>query len=249
MPGPPVGGAGGHRRGEPGARLGETLARVLLVENVLPLLDLERHYLKRTSCTILTARTGREAIGICRRERPDLVLLDAAMPDIDGLEACRTMKSDPLLRGIPVILAASAGDAGACRDTGCDAVLVKPVTQEAFLETVRRFVALRERQEQRMPASLRVEFSAGAGRYTAYTRDVSSHGLFLKSPRPFSVGTRLHLRVHLPGAVVQVNGEVRRIVEKVPGSHLLPGVGIEFVDASGEMLRLLERFITGRLAG
>ncbi len=241
--------AGGPRRGEPGLRLGETVARILLVDDVLPVLELQRHYLKRTSCTILTARTGREAVAVCRRDRPDLVLLDAVMPDIDGVEACRLLKADPLLRAIPVILAAAADAADACRAAGCDDVMVKPVTQEAFLDKVRRFVALRERQENRIPASLRVEFTAGAGRYTAYTRDISSRGLFLKSPRPFSVGTLLNMLVHLPAGTVAIEGEVRRIVEKVPGSHLLAGLGVVFVHPEPEPARRIDDFIRDRLAG
>jgi CheY-like chemotaxis protein len=237
------------RRGEPGLRLGEIVARVLLVGDVLPVLELQRHYLKRTSCTILTARTGREALAACRRERPDLALMDAAIPDIDGIEACRILKADPLMKAIPVILAAAAGAAEACHAAGCDDVMVKPITQAAFLDTVRRFVALRERQENRIPASLRVEFTAGAGRYTAYTRDISSRGLFLKSPRPFSVGTLLKMLVHLPAGTVTVEGEVRRIVERVPGSHLLPGLGVAFVDPEPEPRRLIDAFIRDRLAG
>ena len=237
-----------RRRGDPGQRLGETLARILIVDDVLPLLDLQRNYLKRTTCTILTAHTGREAIDVCRRERPDLVLLDAAMPDVDGLEACRILKADPLLRGIPLVLAAPPDAAAACRAAGCDDFLLKPVTKEAFLETVRRHVELRERAEERIPASVRVEFSAGAGRYSAYTRDLSINGLFLKSPRPFSVGTRLRLRVHLPGAVLDLTGEVRRVVEKIPGSHLLPGVGVLFIDPAVDAVDAIDRFIAERLA-
>ena len=235
----------------------ERVVRILLVDDVLLFIELQKSYLKRTTCRVLTARTGAQALKICRRDRPDLIVLDEAMPEMDGIEACRHLKADPIVGSVPVVIATTEGRREECLRAGCDDVLIKPFAAPAFLEIIRRFAPLMERQESRTPVSCRVEFSARSGTYAAYTRDLSPHGMFLKSPRPFAAGTRLRLVLHLPerqGAAgrrtrsVELLGEVRRVVRPTPGSSLLPGVGVRFLDTPPEALRVIEEFIAARRA-
>ena len=241
--------AGEHAGGRPpvGEESGR-IARILLVDDVRRLVELMKNYLKRTTCRVLTARNGAEALRSCRKEAPDVVFLDASMPGMDGLEACRALKADPRLRSIPVVIVTTRDRAPECREAGCDDTLAKPVTQDDFLAKVRRFVALRERGEERIPASIRVEFRALAGSYTAYTKDLSAHGAFLKSPRPFAPGTRLTLSVHLSRRQppLSIEGEVRRVVESVGDIHLIPGIGVRFLDVPPEAVLAIEEFIAGR---
>jgi CheY-like chemotaxis protein/Tfp pilus assembly protein PilZ len=248
----------GARASRPGAPDDDRVVRILLVDDVLPFIELLKNYLKRTTCRLLTARTGAQALKLCRQDPPDLVLLDAAMPEMDGASACRFLKADPVLGRIPIVILAPQDRRDDCVRAGCDEVLIKPFESAAFLEVVRRFVPLLERREQRIPVSCRVEFRAKVGSYTAYTRDLSAHGLFLKSPRPFAVGTRLQMVIHLPGRSVErppgtpgplaLEGEVRRVVRPAPGSHLLPGIGIRFLDPPPEVVRAIEEFIAARRA-
>lgn len=207
-----------------------------------------KSYLNRTTCQVQTARHGAEALRLCQKERPDLVFLGAALAEMDGLAVCRAMKSDPALRSIPVVIVAARDRAGECREAGGDDVLLKPVTQEGFLGAVRRFVALREREEERIPISLRVGFRALSGDYVAYTRDLSPNGLFLKSRRPFAPGTEVALAIHLERGrpPIELKGEVRRVAGPRPGTPLLAGIGIRFVDVPPETLRLLQEFIATR---
>jgi len=237
----------------------EGVVRILLVDDVLPFLELQRNYLRRTTCRIVTARTGSQALKLCRQDPPHLVLLDAAMPEMDGISACRFLKADPALKRIPIVIVTTPDRREECERAGCDGVLIKPFESTAFLETVRRFVPLLERLEGRIPVSCRVEFRARVGSYTAYTRDLSGHGLFLKSPRPFAVGTRLQMVLHLPArrggqprekpAPLSVEGEVRRIIRPAPASHLLSGIGVRFVDPDPDVVRVIEEFIAARRAG
>ncbi len=245
----------GLPRQEVSASSGERIVRILLVDDVLPFLELQKAYLKRTTCRVVTARTGAQALQICRQDRPDLVVLDEAMPVMDGIEACRHLKADPVAGAVPVVLLTTEARRADCLRAGCDDVLIKPFDAPAFLETIRRHAPLLERLESRIPVSCRVEFSARTGAYTAYTRDLSPHGLFLKSPRPFALGTRLRLVLHLPGPAgggrrrtrpLEMLGEVRRVVRPAPGSSLLPGVGVRFLEMPPETLRAIEEFIAAR---
>jgi len=119
----------------------DRVVRILLVEDVLPLLELQKSYLKRTTCRVLTARTGSQALKLCRRDPPDLVFLDAAMPDIDGLAACRFLKADPLAGRVPVVLIASPERREECARAGCDGVLIKPFDSSILKEIEKAIMA------------------------------------------------------------------------------------------------------------
>ncbi len=74
------------------------------------------------------------------RPYPDLILLDLKMPGMDGFEVLRRVKSDPLLRRIPVVVLTSSreeGDRALSYDTGANSYLVKPVSFDGFLGVVR----------------------------------------------------------------------------------------------------------------
>src|SRR5256885_2128744 len=90
---------------------------------------------------LIEARDGREALEAARRERPDLVLLDGLMPEVDGFEVCRRLKDDPATRGIRVIMLTgldAAADLDRGRAAGVDDYLTKPFRPAALLATIDR---------------------------------------------------------------------------------------------------------------
>src|SRR3989442_7156916 len=72
--------------------------KILLVDDVRLFLELEKTFLRRVVCEILTASSGEEALEVLRLERPALIVLDDQMPGIGGLEASTRINSDPRLR-------------------------------------------------------------------------------------------------------------------------------------------------------
>lgn len=89
---------------------------------------------------------GESGLDTMRRELPELVITDIAMPGIDGLELIRRVRADPVLRQIPVIAVSAsislAGEA-ACLDAGANAFLPKPIDQPALLERIGALLGLR----------------------------------------------------------------------------------------------------------
>ena len=91
----------------------------------------------------LEAASGRSAMALARSERPDLIMMDLGMPDIDGLEASRRLKADPRSADIPIIALtayAMRGDEERARDAGCDGYLSKPCRPQTIRDAVRRFL-------------------------------------------------------------------------------------------------------------
>lgn len=78
--------------------------RILCIEDEPEMIDLIRLILERRGFEVLGAVGGQEGLDAVRSEKPDLVLLDLMMPDVDGWEVYRQMKADEELKNIPVVV-------------------------------------------------------------------------------------------------------------------------------------------------
>jgi CheY-like chemotaxis protein len=88
----------------------------------------------------ITASNGREGVERALAEKPDLVLLDLMMPEMDGWEAAKTLRSRPETRDIPILAETALfrqPDLNTCLLAGCDDYLVKPFTYEDLEEKLR----------------------------------------------------------------------------------------------------------------
>ena len=75
--------------------------------------------------------------------RPDLILMDIQLPELDGYEATRRIKADPACAGIPIIAVTSyalSGDEAKTRAAGCDGYVAKPFSPRALLAKVRELI-------------------------------------------------------------------------------------------------------------
>lgn len=91
---------------------------------------------------VLEAKNGEEAVRLAQEARPDLVLMDIMMPEMDGLEATKRLRSIPEVESIPILaLTAMAGSKNPALDAGCDDYLTKPVDIPVFLRTIRAWLS------------------------------------------------------------------------------------------------------------
>jgi uncharacterized protein (TIGR02266 family) len=229
------------------------MTRILLVDDVELFLELERTFLKRFGCEILTARTGPEALQKARTRRPDAVLLDVVMPGMSGYEVCRALKDDPGLREVPVLFVAAEPDPDEVARAGGDGCVRKPVTRASLLTALRRHLPLVERASPRAPAALRVRLEDARRQERKLTsKDLSQDGIFLRTEQPLPVGSSvdLHFRLPLPEGPEEVHlrGEVVRQVEADPASYLIPGIGVRFVKPDASARMKMGRFVRERLA-
>jgi CheY-like chemotaxis protein len=91
---------------------------------------------------IIEATDGVQALAHAQAELPDLILMDLALPNMDGWEATRRLKSDPRTRTIPVIALtaiAMRGDEEEARAAGCDDYITKPARPIAIREMVKKY--------------------------------------------------------------------------------------------------------------
>ena len=97
--------------------------------------------LRRAGFKVLEATTGAEALDAVKAS-PDLVLLDVHLPDMDGYEVCRRIKSDPATARIPVLHLAATGDSEAEKGTACgnDGYLVQPLPADELVAAVNALI-------------------------------------------------------------------------------------------------------------
>ena len=115
--------------------------KILAVDDEKHILRLVQINLEKAGYEVVTGSNGREAIEKVRSEKPELVVMDVMMPEMDGFEALKQLKSDPETADIPVImLTAKAQDADVFHgwQSGADLYLTKPFNPMELLTFVKR---------------------------------------------------------------------------------------------------------------
>jgi DNA-binding response OmpR family regulator len=79
------------------------MKKIVLIEDDSDLFPLLKYNLEKEGFAFAGAQTGKGAVELCRRERPDLVILDIMLPDIDGLEVCKALRNHSELAHVPII--------------------------------------------------------------------------------------------------------------------------------------------------
>lgn len=114
--------------------------RVLIVDDNAVNIELASHVLNADGFTVVSATDADDAALLATAFRPDLILMDTQMPDVDGLELTQKLKADPATRHIMIVAftaRAMKGDAARLRAAGCDGYIAKPIDVATFAATVR----------------------------------------------------------------------------------------------------------------
>jgi two-component system cell cycle response regulator DivK len=116
---------------------------ILIAEDIEDTRELMTLLLERNGYEVMTATNGRQAIIAVAARMPDVILMDVGMPEMDGLEATRALRSAAGTRDIPIIvMSAYMGDAGWRKrafDAGCTECHAKPVDCESLLTLLKRY--------------------------------------------------------------------------------------------------------------
>ena len=125
--------------------------RILNVDDNVAARYVKSRVLKQAGFDVLEAVNGREALDRARAEKPDLILLDVKLPDINGLEVCRRLKTEPDTSSI-LVLQTSASLVDSMHrvealDAGADSYLVEPIEPQELVANVKALLRLRRAEE------------------------------------------------------------------------------------------------------
>ena len=124
--------------------------KILAVDDEKHILRLVQINLEKAGYEVVTGTNGREAVEKVRSEKPELVVMDVMMPEMDGFEALKVLKGDPETAAIPVImLTAKAQDADVFHgwQSGADLYLTKPFNPMELLTFVKRIFDAKDEAE------------------------------------------------------------------------------------------------------
>jgi CheY-like chemotaxis protein len=122
---------------------------VLLVEDISEVSMVIGDYLEYAGYKVEIARNGMEGIAHAKKIHPDLILMDVQMPDMDGLEATRQLRSDAEFEHTPIIALtalAMKGDRERCLAAGMDEYVSKPVHLKSLVKMIRGFLSPEEQR-------------------------------------------------------------------------------------------------------
>jgi len=124
--------------------------RILVVEDNMDNYELVRFVLERAGYDVFLAMNGRDGVAAARLQKPDLILMDLTMPEMDGWMAAEKLKDDEITKSIP-LYALSAHtlpiDRKRALEAGCDGYISKPIHMAGFLDVVER--ALGRKKEKK----------------------------------------------------------------------------------------------------
>jgi DNA-binding response OmpR family regulator len=130
-----------RRSGDAAGR--RTVARILVAEDERDVAELVRYTLAREGFEVVVAANGADALRHAKESRPDLVLLDLMLPQVNGWELCRRLKQDPATKALPVIMLTARSEEGdkiLGFELGADDYVTKPFSTRELVARVRAVV-------------------------------------------------------------------------------------------------------------
>lgn len=226
-------------------------SKILIVDDVKFFLDVQKSMLDQVDCEIFTAKSGLEALKVIKQKKPQLVLLDYNMPDLNGDKACEIIKKDPRFRDIPIVIISSEDNENVkdlCQRAGADYYMTKPIDKVEFMEAISKLLKVRSSlYYPRAPirTEVYIRFGGEVKRYMSV--DVSTTGIYLETKEPLTTGDNatLYFTVPIPKRDVKVEGRVSRVAteDDMEKYGFFPGMAFEFMNLDLEDRRYIEDYI------
>ena len=173
------------------------MSKILLVDDEVPLLDTLRINLERQQYQVVTATNGAVAVQVARAERPDLIILDIMLPELDGFEVCRILRGEMATPILMLTAREDQTDKIIGLELGADDYMTKPFHLRELLARVKAMLRRVELSRQAAPAPAADELVAGDLVLSVARHRATLRGVEL-SLRPKEFDLLAHLMRH-PG--------------------------------------------------
>lgn len=123
---------------------------ILIIEDNEMNMKLLKSIINKAQCQVIEATDAESGILLTKIHKPDLILMDIQLPDMDGLQATRIIKKDPDLNHIPIVALTShamIGDDNKAKAAGCDGYITKPINTRTFMNEIFYFIKSKDEQD------------------------------------------------------------------------------------------------------
>ncbi len=152
--------------------LTDVTRRILIIEDDLDVSNLLKHFLGKENYEVSTAATGRSGLSLALKQKPNLVILDLMLPELDGLEVCKELRRNPQTSGLPILMLTAKGeeaDKVIGLELGADDYIVKPFSPKELLARIRALLRRLEISSQ-LPKTFR---------FQGLSLDVEKHEIYV----------------------------------------------------------------------
>ncbi len=231
---------------------------VLIVDDVELFIQLEISHLGQKRFDIYTASSGNEGLEMARSLKPDIILLDLLMPDLNGDQVSRILKGDPETSSIPIILVSSGTrehSRAIFERSQCDGLIFKPVRRDLLLSVVESLLKTNTRLFERMDVAVPCSVKIDGMRLEGTIHSLSSTGVFIEIDKQLIRGDMMEIGFRLPTVDKAISVRTGAVVWR---GHLRDGgpegVGVHFLTISSEAQDHIADFVrmhlgTDALAG
>lgn len=225
--------------------------KILLVDDSNFFLEVEKDIFSRADCEIFTAKSGKEALKLVKSQQPDMVLMDLYMHDMKGDECCASIKADPELRAIPVIIVThsiSPEDKSLCLKAGCDDYIVKPVNKSSILGRVEKFIDINVvGGHEKAPISAEVTYVVDNYPHKGYAYVISEDDMYMKGDHLSPVGTTVNIIFSIAGIGENIAAECE-VVWTTEGRddlhpQITPGMVMKFNNISKKDVEAIATYV------
>jgi len=118
----------------------KTGKRVLIVDDEQDIVEILSYNLSKQNLQVIRAYSGKECLNLARQFRPDLIVMDVRMPEVNGIEACRIIKHDDNLKDTPVLFLTADTDkytALSAKHAGADNFVTKPISISLLTDIIK----------------------------------------------------------------------------------------------------------------
>ena len=215
--------------------------KILIVDNVATNRIVLKVKLSGACYETIQSATGETALRLARSERPDLILLDVQLPDMNGIDVCRRLRADPAICTIPVVMLTTNTDTAtrvAALKAGADDFLAKPIDELLLLARLRSLLRARETDEElRLRESTSRALGFAEGGQTGF--EARARVALVSSSRERAAGWRRALAPHLTNVELAVMSRDEALAEAsgpvVPDGFIIDST----LSRPGDGLRLM----------
>ena len=133
--------------------------RILIVEDNMDNYELVRFILERAGYDVFLAVNGRDGVAAARLQKPDLILMDLGMPEMDGWDAAQRLKADEATKSIPLYALTAhtlPSERKRAMEAGCDGYVSKPIHMDGFLSMVEGAFSAKKNQEKKKQSNRQI---------------------------------------------------------------------------------------------
>lgn len=232
--------------------MSERTKTILLVDDSDTFLIYTTKLLRRLGHeNIASVRNGADALKLLLTLMPDIVLLDIAMPQMDGMTTLRHIKGDERLSNIPVIMISGTADSETfeeCKKLGCAGFLTKPIQISELNNTLNQYITYPGGKKRKFLRSLsqdKVTVSHEGISEELHVFCLSIGGVYVGKTKPYSVGTEVEVSLMVNDEkAINLNGTVIYVKDhNNPIYNLIPGMAIQFNNLMSDISETLKAYV------